>query len=114
MSYPYTRQRTRGRTRPSTTQPFAAAPATIVSVTHGTNVATVVFSQSMDTSLLGPPAGWTVAGNPVTAVNSWTNSTTAVVAVATSIATDPYVFPSTSVLRTAAGGPVASASGVAA
>ncbi len=105
MPYPFTKYRSRNRTRVNNKlPPFATS---VAGPTGGDASATsITFPSAMDTTITAIPAGFTIAGHQVTSL-TWSSSTLAIVATGTAfVALDVVVFPATNVLRSANGGNV--------
>jgi hypothetical protein len=110
MPYPFTKYRSRNRTRPNfRIPPLASSVGGPTSIDASSGI--VTFPQPMDTTISAVPQGFTIDGNQVRTL-VWASATTATVATDVAlVAADPFVFPATNVLRGEGGGPVQAASG---
>lgn len=111
MPFPYTKYRSRNRTRVNNKiPPLVSSVAGPSGINHTGGV--VTFPSAMDTTVLAIPAGFTIAGHQVITF-SWTNATTAAVTTGVTLAAaDAWVFPATNVLRSVNGGNVRGSTGV--
>lgn len=110
MPYPYTRYRSRNRTRPNmNVPPLSASVAGPDSISAASQIAT--FPEPMDTTITAVPPGITLNGQPVTGI-TWTDSTHAALSVnGTFAAAQIFVWPATNVIRGAGGGPTRASTG---